>query len=689
MDTGLSAAPDRPPAGIQGAGRSGELGAGLGATPAAPPRADGPVARWLGRGWLVAASALLTWVLVDVLRIWLPSIVNVYGDAGSTPAAELGAFAVLWFLLPLPVALVTRRVSPRMLWLAAMMALAVLRVALQLTDGGQPQLYVACGALLAGAIALVALAAGTPSGHLARVGVVLGLSVSTVAHAALGTLDLQWRPGAAPLVAVGVLSLATLVTAELARRVPLWWPTEIDGEVASVWTRGAAWPWLSVGPAIALTGILVAAPARLAIAAGWTPRTIVVALAIAAGLAVVAAALSPVVGAPVTSALAAACLLVGVFGALRPLGSQAAVAQLILLVGIGAVLGASGTTPADSGPRRRGTAAGCSLLLFFVVGFLYYGGYEIALPLRGRTLLVVTAVGLVVAAGAAAWTGRLLRPTRRLPVRTLAATVVATLLVSLASTAIVPAAGPPWTAPIDGSLRVALYNIHNGYDVEGRFVPREIAEVLRSEDVDLVVLNEVDRGWLLQGGHDLLSLLAADLGMSHVVFAPAADDVWGNAILSRAPLRDTRVERLPQVGSVMRRSFVSAVVELGNGHALAIVGTHLHHVEGDGSVRLAQARSLAAEVSRLRTRDLPVALLGDLNAARDSADLEPLRFLDDAVPGDAPTYPSHAPERRIDHVLISPDLAPSQASIPSTTVSDHLPVIVTLRPVGNGVGTGG
>ena len=40
-------------------------------------------------------------LLTDVLRVFLPSLLTVFGDAGSTPAVRLGAFAALWFVLGL------------------------------------------------------------------------------------------------------------------------------------------------------------------------------------------------------------------------------------------------------------------------------------------------------------------------------------------------------------------------------------------------------------------------------------------------------------------------------------------------------------------------------------------------------------------------------------------------------------
>jgi endonuclease/exonuclease/phosphatase family metal-dependent hydrolase len=659
------------------------VGSSVGTT--APPPTAVAVGRrapaWTGRGWLVAISGLLTALLLDVLRVWLPSVVHVQGDAGSTPALQLGSFAAVWFLAPFPAAIAVRRLGPVRLLRASVVAAATARVALQWTDGGQPQLWWSSVALLAVAFALVALAAGTPSGHLTRVGVVLGLALSSVAHVALGTLDLVWRPEPWATACVVVLAGVTVLAAERARRVPLWWPSAVDqtGEIAPVWTRGAAWPWLGVGPAVALTGILVAVPARLDLAVGWTPTAAALAIAVAGGAAVAVAVASPSLGGPLTGSAGAALVVLCTLGALRPNGPLAVVSQLGLLVGIGLVLAAPGTTPGDSGPRRRGSAAAGSLLLFFVIGFAYYASYELAFGLPNRGFLVLAAVLLGTLGVAAGWAGRDIRRARQLPVRTLVATAVGTLVVG--GSVVVAAQGTPATADVTsagaGELRVAAFNVHSGYRTDGRFDPDGIAEVLLTNDVDVVVLNEVDRGWLLEGGHDLLRLLSDRLGMPHTVFSPAADEVWGNAVLSRRPLTSTRQEQLPRGDAAMSRALVSVLVDTGDG-PLALVGTHLHHVPEEPRVRLVQARAVAAEVSRLRSRNLPVAVLGDLNATTDAPELEPLSFLDDAVPGDAPTWPADDPQFRLDHVLVSEDVRTSDATIPATTVSDHLPVIVTL-----------
>jgi endonuclease/exonuclease/phosphatase family metal-dependent hydrolase len=638
---------------------------------------------WPHRGWQVAGAALITWGWLSVVRVWLPSVVHIFGDAGSTPAAVMGLFALAWFLPACLVAALARRVPPRWLWRAGALVLVLGRVALQLTDGGAPQLYVASVTLVGASAALVALAAGTPSGHLARVGVVVGLGAETVIHAALGTVDLQWRSGVLPVLAVVALAAVTGVAAERTAQLPLWWPAPVDadGEVTSVWTRGSAWPWLALGPSLALTGILVSPPARLEIAIGWGPRAAVLALGLVAALAVVAAAFAPVVGAPVAGTLGAVLVVLCTVGAVRPVGAGSALAQLGLPIAIGLVMGSPGANPGDSGPRRRGWAAAGSLLLFLLLGFGYYAAYELPLPFVNDAFLIAAAIGLGSLALVAARDGRAVLPQRSVAVRGSALTAAGLTLVAVLGALLVRSSPPSATAApaadVAGEVRVAAYNVHMGFDVDGRFSVEALADEIASTGADVVVLNEVDRGWLLEGGHDLLRLLGDATGMEPA-FAPAADDVWGNAVLSRLPVSEVRTVPLPRGGAAMRRSMVSVLVDTGAG-PLAVIGTHLHHVDDEPRVRAAQARSVAAEAARQDSRGLPVAVLGDLNAPADAPELEPLGFLEDAVPGEQPTYPSDAPSVRIDHVLVSPDLAPRDPRIGTSTASDHLSVAVTLE----------
>lgn len=164
------------------------------------------------------------------------------------------------------------------------------------------------------------------------------------------------------------------------------------------------------------------------------------------------------------------------------------------------------------------------------------------------------------------------------------------------------------------------------------------------------------------------------------VFGPAADEVWGNAILSRYPISEVRVERLPRGRDAMARSQLIAVLDVREDQRIAVIATHLSHVDVQGDTRLPQARSIAGTVARLRDRGVPVIVAGDLNAGPDDPELATFGDLArSAVPAGNPTFPSTAPEVQIDHILISEQFEVTGSSVPQILHSDHLPVFVTLQ----------
>src|SRR3546814_18002779 len=87
-----------------------------------------------------------------------------------------------------------------------------------------------------------------------------------------------------------------------------------------------------------------------------------------------------------------------------------------------------------------------------------------------------------------------------------------------------------------------------GYGMDGEFDPRAVAAQIADQDPDVVLLSEVDRAWLLNGGQDQLAILARLLDME-AHFGPAADAVWGDAILTDLPVEDVRSRTLDSFGA--------------------------------------------------------------------------------------------------------------------------------------------
>ncbi|WP_231928377.1 endonuclease/exonuclease/phosphatase family protein [Micromonospora echinaurantiaca] len=625
-----------------------------------------------------AALALGLVLLTDVLRVWLPSIITIFGQAASTPAELMGAFALGWFLLALAAPPLVRRVGVRRITLAAAVLLAAVRLALTAAPGGRAQLWLATAGLLAGLLWLAGVAAGTPR---PVPGLALGLALAAVGHALLDTYDLVWRGDWLAWSASGVLVALFLATA-------LPHPSSRPAQPAA----GGGRAWLLVGPGLLLAGMVALSPALAGTAMSyWSgpgdgiagPPPLGLALAGGAIGLFVLAALAPVrrwwPAAPVALLLGAL-----LFALDRP--ALLVPAVLLTAIGLGGCLARTDAPVPDGDPAtvaedaaghgradlRRGYAAVAGMLVFAVAAIGYYAAYDLGYP-NGWAPVAVAA--LVAGVDVTAPTPAHRPPATLPPVRTAAVLAAVTLLAAWGHGLWLVSSnrpGPPQT------VRLVAYNVRMGFGLDGRFDLTGLARVVRAERPDVVVLSEVDRAWLLNGGHDTLTLLAKRLDMPYV-FAPAADPVWGDAVLSRWPTSAPRTRALPAVGAPTGAQALAVDLDLGGGVRLAVVSTHLQPPPGQEPV--VQARAVA-EFATGYAADRPLVVAGDLNTEPgDAAFAEFTRAgLVDALAAarPLPTSPADDPRQQIDHVLVSPGLAATDAVAPRSEASDHLPVAVTL-----------
>jgi len=211
----------------------------------------------------------------------------------------------------------------------------------------------------------------------------------------------------------------------------------------------------------------------------------------------------------------------------------------------------------------------------------------------------------------------------------------------------------------------------------------------------VVALQEVDVHWGDRSGFvDQASALATETGMD-VRFGPiyrlagtAPGDPmreYGVAILSRLPItswRNHAITRLSTQGGETPASapgFLQVTVRMARGDVVDVFATHLDY-RPDAAVRRTQVADMLAIV---RTAVNPVVLMGDLNAPPDAPELQPLfRDLADAghqAVGPSDTYPADAPSKRIDYVLVSPQVRVLGSQVIRTRASDHLPVVADLE----------
>jgi endonuclease/exonuclease/phosphatase family metal-dependent hydrolase len=623
--------------------------------------------------WSVPKLALGTLVLVDVLRVWLPSIITIFGQAASTPAELMGGFALLWFLLPFAVVPVwgrlPRRAKVTLVGVAAV-GLGGSRLALLFVHGGQPQLYVASAGLLCG---LVWFAAQAMGGSRPVPGVPAGLVVAGVQHLVLGTVDLTWTGTWWAVVIVGVEVVLFLMRG--VRR-------PVDGDDVST-------GWSLMGPTLLLAGMVLLSPAALLAEVSYVTGDLPGGISGNGIAEPVSAWLWLLFVIPVVAFYRGAIRLTDIL----PWQTLAHGVALVLAVALYMYLPTHGYGSfrflaiwlgawslgrclsfvgygVTRGPARAGTTMLAGMLGFAVAAVVYYAAYDIGYP--NRWVPVVVAV--YVAGSAVA----MFSQHDVIGQRDLGWSVV---VVPLVVPALLYLAGPvpaPVEKPDAGTVRLVAYNIRMGFGLDGTFDPEAAARAVRREKPDVVVMSEVDRAWLLNGGHDTLAILARKLGMRYY-FAPAADPVWGDAVLTNLPVAARETVRLTADGAPTGAQALGVVLRVG-GREIAVVSTHIQ--PPPGRAPLVQVREISAFATRFGG-DRPTVVAGDLNISPGDPSM---RAFADAGYGDAlaafrplPTFPADRPTKEIDHVLVRGGLTASEPSVGTTTASDHAPVAVTLR----------
>jgi len=204
-------------------------------------------------------------------------------------------------------------------------------------------------------------------------------------------------------------------------------------------------------------------------------------------------------------------------------------------------------------------------------------------------------------------------------------------------------------------LSVLSYNIHHGEGVDRKLDLQRIADVIKSVTPDLVALQEVDKGTQRTNRVDQPATLARLTGMK-VVFGgniryEGGD--YGNAVLSRLPIKRHKNHLLPLFGDGEQRGLLEVEVEMANGgRMLLLLATHLDHRAGNRE-RLASAAAINKLVADRAGQ--PAVLAGDLNDLPDSKTLRRFGTVwTRANKKVLPTVPVSQPSKQIDFILFRP-----------------------------------
>jgi endonuclease/exonuclease/phosphatase family metal-dependent hydrolase len=231
-------------------------------------------------------------------------------------------------------------------------------------------------------------------------------------------------------------------------------------------------------------------------------------------------------------------------------------------------------------------------------------------------------------------------------------------------------------------IRVLSYNIEGHAALVRRGHLEAIARVIREQDPDVVGLQEVHRGTWQSRFRDQAAELGERTGMT-VHFGKSfgtplgvGGAEFGNAILTRAALRDPEVVALPSFGEP--RSMLRATVSV-EGVEFDFMVTHL---AAWGQLnRRVRGRQTGCLLEHARASTGRVVLCGDFNAHPDSSEMTALLSGGWAqlcgLPGQS-TYPLL--KQRIDYILAGPGWQVGKTAVIETGPSDHWPIVAELMP---------
>ena len=205
----------------------------------------------------------------------------------------------------------------------------------------------------------------------------------------------------------------------------------------------------------------------------------------------------------------------------------------------------------------------------------------------------------------------------------------------------------------------------------------EIARFIRDMDPDVVGLVEVDTGSYRSGRQNQAELLAGELGHYHSYRMKYREE-GGLGLGRRLPVLNMQANAFLTRDEIQRETFHEftdgfkrLVIEL----ELEGVRLFLVHLALGFRTRQGQLTELHDLVVR---SDKPCIVAGDFNSFLGPRELQlflAATGLTSANRDHQPTYPSWGPTRELDFICHSPQIRLQQFTVPSVTLSDHLPLV--------------
>ena len=609
---------------------------------------------------VIAFAAVTTWFAIDAVRTSGPLLSDLF-DIGVEVAAGVGfTMFIAGGVLAAALVSVTRRWAPTVLTLAA--AAVAIRLVLPFLNEGT---LIAAGVLmttLALALALTTARLVVVAGGGPALGIAMGLgtSLAVIEQVVVRTHDAVWRNDLLGWALMVIVGAALVWLAWSARSVggdkatKGWWAHGLYfslvlyaiGNIAFVNSQSGL--RMSASLLVIVAGLLAGAylSSQLSHMSGVMRTTIVLAVIPSVAVTMLAQGMTAMLALPVLAASAT--------------------------VAIAVIVRATEGTVAVGRHAGAGAAWGVLALLPFMLIQL---DYDIPLGFPHMFTMVIAMLAVTVVA-----IMRVLRVTalpqsgRLLP---LTLGVVGVLAICIGVGTYLKYEQPrSYTLEFIGEPTVMSWNVHYGVTPSYGGGPGvdlgEMASVIAEVDPDILMLQEVDRGWILAGGVDILEYMAGVFPMEFA-FTPAHDHQFGNAVFANRPISNVQSFQLPYGDGPQRRGVVAADY-MGVTYAVA----HLQHKERDDT-RVAQAESLLTQLQA----DGPVVVAGDFNDVPDSRAVRTMLeagfvSAQDWAGFEAPTYVTADTQTRIDYIFGRDVVFLEFHLLDHVLWSDHLPLVVII-----------
>jgi len=226
-----------------------------------------------------------------------------------------------------------------------------------------------------------------------------------------------------------------------------------------------------------------------------------------------------------------------------------------------------------------------------------------------------------------------------------------------------------------GQLKIMTYNIQQGVDVQGNKSLEALLAVIRTEDPDILGLQESDTARVANGNVDAVRYFADNLDM-HSYYGPTTTTgTFGIALLSKYPIQNPATFFMVSTGE--QTATIQAEISKED-KTYQIFVTHL----GNGGP-IFQLEDMLRRIQSLDTGQ-PVIAMGDFNfrPATDQYALMTQTLADAWLlkwPGGKET-PGISIEKRIDHIFITPGITVLESEYGRSPASDHPYEYIVIEP---------